>query len=69
MEPVEDTRDRGEEVGLDDLGVFEQAKVVTGAVGDDPARGDGEEFERALQAGRGISCTCQSGRKKDVAGY
>lgn len=42
VDPVQNPWHRGEKVGFNDLGVFEEAEVVACAVGDDSARGDGE---------------------------
>ena len=52
VKPVQDPGHRGEEIGLDDLGVFEETEVVARAVGDDSAGSDREELEGALEAGR-----------------
>lgn len=48
MKPVQDSRDRGEEVWLDDLGVFEESQVVACAVCDDSTGGDSKELEGSL---------------------
>jgi hypothetical protein len=48
VKPVQDSRDRGEEIWLDDLGVFEEPQVVACAVGDDTTGSDSEELERSL---------------------